>query len=115
MKTIIAGSRGITQLRFVEEAVAESGLTITEVVSGTARGVDKLGEEWALQHSIPIKRFPADWDFYGKAAGYVRNAHMAEYGEALIALWDGVSKGTKNMIDIAKEKGLKVYVFKTSG
>jgi len=114
LKTIIAGSRGITSLSLIEKAIEESGITITEVVSGTARGVDTLGEEWAQQRGIPVKRFPAKWDTFGRAAGYKRNVDMAEYGEVLIALWDSVSKGTKHMIDIAKAKGLKVYVFKTS-
>jgi len=114
MRTIIAGSRGITSLSLVEKAIEESGITITEVVSGTARGVDSLGEEWAEQRNIPVKRFPAQWATLGRSAGYKRNVEMAEYGEVLIALWDSSSLGTKHMIDIAKAKGLKVYVFKTS-
>jgi hypothetical protein len=60
--------------------------------------------------NIPCFRFPADWDRYGKAAGYIRNETMAANAEALIALWDGRSPGTKHMIDIARKKGLKVYV-----
>jgi len=110
MKTIIAGSRGITNLFVVEKAVELSGFDITEVVSGTARGVDQLGEEWAAMRLVPIKRFPANWNLYGKSAGHRRNKQMAEYAEALIAVWDGVSPGTKNMIDTAKELGLKVHV-----
>ena len=110
MKTIIAGSRDIDDVFLVTEAIAKSGFCISEVVSGKARGVDSCGEEFAKEFGIPIKEFPADWARYGKAAGAIRNEQMAKYAEALIAVWDGRSPGTKNMIKIAKQLGLKVYV-----
>lgn len=111
MRTIIAGSRSITDLRLLEKVIEDSGFLITEVVCGGARGVDDLGRKWAGNgNRLPVKLFPAKWDEFGKSAGYRRNAEMAEYGEALIALWDGISRGTKHMIDIATKKGLKVYV-----
>jgi hypothetical protein len=103
MKTIIAGSRTITDMAHISEAVDESGFEITEVVSGCADGVDKLGEEWADWMGLPVKRFPADWKQYGKSAGYQRNEEMARYADALIAIWDGSSKGTAHMIDTAKK------------
>lgn len=107
MKVIIAGSRGITDGRLIERAIIESGFDITEIVSGTARGVDQLGETWAIMAGRTIKRFPANWDKYGKSAGYKRNQQMAEYADALIAIWDGQSRGTKHMIDIMKEQAGK--------
>jgi hypothetical protein len=110
MKVIIAGSRDIFDYDIVKKAIEESKFEITEVVSGNARGVDSLGERWAYEHKIPVKRFPADWDKHGKAAGPIRNSEMANYSEALIAIWDGSSRGTNNMIDIAKKKNLKVFV-----
>jgi hypothetical protein len=110
MKTIIAGSREITDYNIVKAAVKASGFPVSEVVSGAARGVDSLGEEYARRHSIPIKRFPADWNRYGRSAGPKRNKQMAEYGDALIAVWDGQSRGTKTMIDFATERGLAVYI-----
>jgi hypothetical protein len=109
MKVIIAGSRDITDYDLVERAVAESGFEITEVISGTARGVDTLGEQWAINHNVPIKRFPALWDKFGRSAGILRNGDMAKYGEALIAITVG-SPGTRNMIETAKRMNLKVYV-----
>jgi len=84
--------------------------TPTVVISGTAWGVDKAGECWAKAHDIPIERYPADWNTFGRSAGYRRNEKMAEVAEALVAVWDGVSRGTQHMIDIAKKKGLKVLV-----
>lgn len=138
MKIIIAGSRSITDWNFVHECIEDTILKlhferfstikiasqkellkrinegvkiITEVISGGANGVDKLGEKWAKEQNIPIKRFPANWDKYGRKAGYLRNVEMAEYSDALIAVYDGKSKGTKHMIDIAKKKRLKVFIY----
>jgi len=85
---------------------------ITEVVSGGAKGVDRLGELWAQKRNIPITRFPAEWNKYGKRAGYIRNKEMALYADALLAIWDGESKGTKHMIDSALEQGLWVCVYR---
>ena len=109
MKTIIAGGRNITDLKLVEEAAAACGWPITEVVCGTARGADTLGEEWAIAHSVPVKRMPADWDHLGKRAGFLRNQAMATYAEALIIVWDGVSKGSAHMLAIALAMKLPVY------
>ena len=83
-----------------------------EIVSGTARGADRFGEWFASECGFKVKRFPAEWDKYGKSAGYIRNKEMADYATHLIALWDGVSRGTSHMIKLAKEKGLKVRVVK---
>lgn len=112
MKTIIAGSRSIGDLATVLRAVNEAGWTITEVVCGGARGVDTLGELWAHRAGVPVRRFPADWDKHGKAAGPIRNGEMADYAEALIAIWDGVSPGTWNMIQQGRRRGLKVFVYR---
>jgi hypothetical protein len=110
LKTIIAGSRGVTNYNLVKSFLDTTDLKITEVVSGGARGADKLGEQWAYEKGLPIMCFPAQWDTYGKAAGYIRNREMAQYADALIAFWDGKSKGTKNMIDEAKKQGLIIKV-----
>lgn len=109
MKTIIAGSRSITDPDAVREAIARSGIRVTAVVSGTAGGVDTLGEKWAEKNGIPVFRYPADWST-GKGAGFVRNQRMAENAEALIAVWDGGSKGTLHMIGTAHRLGLKVFI-----
>lgn len=106
-KTIIAGSRGITSLAAVEAAIFGVNWTISEVVSGGARGVDTLGEQWAVLRDIPIRRFPADWKRLGKTAGRTRNSEMARYANALIAIWDGSSHGTRHMIDEALRYGLQ--------
>jgi hypothetical protein len=113
VKTIIAGSRSISDFFVLLDAVRKSGfdVEITEVVSGTARGVDQLGERYAGFIDLPIKRFPADWKNEGRSAGYLRNKRMGEYADALIAIWDGQSKGTKSMIEIMKKLGKRFYVY----
>lgn len=113
VKVIIAGSRSIKNGDTVTSAIMESGFQITEVVTGMAAGVDLLGEEWARYNYVSIVRFVPDWDTHGKKAGILRNIEMANYADALIAVWDGESKGTKHMIDYATKRGLKVFVHKT--
>ena len=114
MKVIIAGSRDIEDYDLVCYAVATSKLDITTVISGTANGVDKLGERYATEHGIPIERYPADWQKHGKSAGYKRNQKMAEIADALIAVYDGVSRGTLHMVNIARDKKLKVFLMLTN-
>lgn len=114
MKCIIAGSRTAT-IEQVIEALETCPFTseITEVVSGGARGADSYGELIAEEFNTPVKRFLAEWEKYGRGAGHIRNQQMAEYAESLIAIWDGNSPGTSNMIEQAKKKGLKVFVYLT--
>lgn len=111
MKTIIAGSREIEDYQHVLDAVRLSGFVITEVISGHARGVDTLGERWAKEHSTPVQLCHAAWGRYGRfAAGHLRNADMAQIADALIAVWDGKSPGTKNMIDQMIRRGKPTFV-----
>ena len=116
MRLIIAGSRKLTDAKVVIPAISEAvdnietmiEQSITEVVSGCANGIDSLGEEWARQAGIPVKQFPANWDQHGKAAGPIRNRQMAANADALLAIWDGKSRGTANMIREAEARGLPV-------
>jgi YspA, cpYpsA-related SLOG family len=110
MKVIIAGSRDFTDYLTMSDTLALIEIPITEVVCGMARGADMLGFRWANERGIPIKEFPANWDLHGRSAGYKRNEVMANYSDALVAFWDGESRGTKHMIDIATREGLKVWV-----
>lgn len=113
MKVIIAGGRTIIDYTLVLSALRESEFTPTEIVSGMAPGVDTLAIQYAKENNLPLKEFHADWNTYKKAAGPIRNRAMAEYGDALVAIWDGESRGTKNMIEEATKRGLKVYVKRT--
>lgn len=114
MITIIAGSRDYTDYQFLCHCLKDveyCGWSIIQVIVGGARGVDQMGERWAKERGITYEVYPAKWDTHGRGAGYVRNKVMAQNAEALIAFWDGKSKGTKHMIDIAIELGLYVKVF----
>jgi len=112
MKLIIAGSRTITDYNIVKSAVEKSGWfdDITKIVSGCARGVDQLAIRFALENDIPVTKLPADWDKHGRSAGYIRNAEMGEYGDALIAIHKDNSKGTANMIKVMEKKGKPVFI-----
>jgi hypothetical protein len=111
-KVIIAGGRDFSDYQLLVEKCDKylANKTNIEIVSGTAKGADSLGERYAKERGYSVKTFPADWAAFGKRAGYLRNEQMANYANALIAFWDGESRGTKHMIDIATEKGLLVKV-----
>ena len=114
MKVIIAGSRDFSDYEKLKEVCDYmlSRQTDVEIVSGAARGADILGEQYAKEKGHSLKQFPAEWDKFGKRAGYLRNEDMAKYSDALIAFWDGKSKGTEHMISLAKKHNLKVKVHK---
>ena len=126
MRIIVAGSRNFddysivvdTLIKFFNEnKMLAPDIAKVEIVSGTARGADRLGERFAKEYGCELKQFPADWDKFGKPAGMIRNKEMALYASndsnkdgILIAFWDGLSRGTKAMIDIANKTGLEVIV-----
>lgn len=115
-KIIIAGSRNFNNKELLYKKVDEILSTIDdefEIVSGHCRGTDILGELYALDHHINFITFPAFWNIYGKSAGYIRNYKMAKYAGKngiLIAFPIGESRGTRMMIRIAKQIGMKVFV-----
>lgn len=114
-KVIIAGGRDFKDYSLLEE---KCNLYLRdkqniEIISGCARGTDKLGEVYAAYHRYKIKRFPADWERFGKAGGYIRNKQMAKYASpngGLICFWDGRSKGSKHMIDLAEKYKLLIRI-----
>lgn len=129
LRIIVAGSRDFNDYELLSDSLTKyfgekveaniiDSPNQVEFVSGTARGADTLGEKYAYSLGYKVKRFPANWDLYGKRAGYLRNEQMAKYSVAdgkhgvLFAFLDGVSKGTKHMIDLATKHGLEVHVVK---
>lgn len=115
MRTIIAGSRSCDNPLELLSAIDACGWVPTVVLSGRARGADRLGEWWAADNAVPCEHFTAYWEFAGRRAGYDRNERMAASADALIALWDNKSPGTGHMIDIANRRGLRVYVHTIGG
>lgn len=125
LRIIVAGGRDFDNFSLLMNKCIEIIATVTKedntidkirIVSGGARGADKLGEQYAQIAHYDVSRYPAAWDLYGKSAGYKRNAEMAKFASedgnigVLIAFWDGKSRGTKHMIDLAKRYGLDVHV-----
>lgn len=116
---IICGSRDFNDYSLLKNCMDDL-ITVynddIEIVSGCARGADTLGERYAKENNIPVKRFPAEWDNYGRSAGPIRNKQMIDYANLnkgiCVAFWDGKSHGTRFSIDYAKEVGLPVEVFK---
>jgi hypothetical protein len=114
MRVIIAGGRevaGAKADKMVREAISLSGWSgkITEVIHGAASGIDSAAHR-VCEGLWPVKPVPADWAEHGKAAGPIRNRQMAKMADALIAIWDGKSRGTKNMIETARSAGLDLYI-----
>lgn len=112
IKLIIAGGRDFTNYNLLKETIeANYNLTEIEIISGGAKGADKLGEEFAKEHNIPLRIFPADWSL-GRSAGMKRNQEMANYGDEAVLFWDGYSSGTSNMIHTMRNKMKKFTVIK---
>jgi hypothetical protein len=110
MRIAIIGSRSIIDPWLLLEAISESGFEVTSIVSGGAKGADNLAERYASKYEIPITVLLADWDKHGKSAGMRRNAEVLAVCDAVIALWDGTSPGTKNTIDRAVYSMLPVFI-----
>jgi hypothetical protein len=114
MNVIIAGSRDIEDYNALKQAIKDSGFKIKRVISGKARGADRLGERWAMENGIEIHGYRAKWEKWGNSAGFKRNQDMAMAADAAIVLWDGMSKGSNHMINIMKamKKPVHVHIFK---
>jgi putative cell wall-binding protein len=111
-KVIIAGGRDFADYELLKQTLdlfLKDKIDVA-IVSGAAKGADKLGEKYAKERNIPILSYPANWDKYGKSAGYIRNKEMAINADALVAFWDQTSKGTKDMIDLGYKHKLEVTV-----
>lgn len=117
MRVIIAGSRSVKDYATLLKAIDDVGIAdeIEEIVSGGALGVDTLAEEYAEREGIPLRVFYPDWKRFGRAAGPIRNEQMVGYSDALIAIWDGHSVRTKNMIEAGRKAGIRMYVHVLEG
>lgn len=122
IRVLIAGSRDFNDFELLEKAVKhylkQYGLhhQDIEVVSGGARGADKLGEQFANKYNIKLTIFLADWTTYGKSAGYIRNEQMIKYiGNTgiVFAFWDGQSHGTAHTIELANNYNIKLHIIRT--
>lgn len=107
MKIVVFGSRDFSSFDLLAKKLEYFLQNIQNpvILSGRARGADCLGEEYARRNSIPVELFPAEWEKYGKKAGFFRNKQMFDAADAGVAFWDGFSRGTKNMIDLFLQSG----------
>ena len=110
MKIAIIGSRNFTNYKLLQEILEQYKPKITLVVSGTAKGADSLGEKWALENNIQTLIFPADWNQYGKRAGFIRNEDIIKNCDCCVAFWDGESKGTKHSLSLCKKYNKPVKI-----
>ena len=112
MKIIIAGSRNFNNYNLLKTKCNFflKNLNHVEIINGMANGADKLGLQYASENNLTVTEFPADWKKFGKKAAYIRNRQMAVYADSLIAFWDGKSRGSKMMIELAEQYNLKVRV-----
>lgn len=114
---MVCGSRGISDAPWIFYQInictQENNLQDLILVEGDAKGVDRISGYWAKRHNVPIELYPADWNKYGKSAGYIRNEIMVKACDFCLILWDGKSKGTKHDIDLCKKLGkpykLEIY------
>lgn len=121
---IVAGSRTFTDYNVVKSIlnnyITSNNIDNSTIICGMANGADMLGYNYAKEFNLLLKEFPANWDVYQKRAGYIRNEQMAKYAQehgngVLFAFWDGQSKGTKHMIDLAKKYNLEIHIFNFEG
>ena len=114
MKIVVAGSRKYKDYdeakKYIDECISELAPDEVVVISGGCSGADMLGERYAEECGLKVKRIKAEWSKYGKAAGPIRNKIMAKESDTVICFWDGVSTGTRSMIEEAKKEGTRVFV-----
>jgi hypothetical protein len=115
-KVIVAGGRDFNDYALAEKVLHQAvdrlqanGYEMV-IVSGMARGADRIGREYGHHFHVQVDEFPADWDTHGKRAGYLRNEQMANHADGLIAFWDGKSRGTMHMIETMKKLGKPIRI-----
>ncbi len=111
MKVAVIGSRGIS-VDNLKDYMPQGAL---EIVSGGARGIDSCAAKYAKQHNMKITEFLPNYQVFGKKAPIVRNEQIVDYSDMVVALWDGVSKGTKSVIDMCQRKGKRCDIFIIGG
>jgi hypothetical protein len=118
LRIIIAGGRDFNDYELLkgtmDRLLRKRSADEVEIVCGEAPGADSLGKRYAIENGMSVASFPADWDGHGRAAGPIRNGQMADYATHCVCFWDGRSKGTKNMINQAKQRNLHLKVVQYS-
>lgn len=103
MKLAIVGSRDFNNYDLFKQWTVKLFRHHMEIISGGARGADTLAKKYSKDYFCPYTEFPADWDKYGKSAGFIRNQLIVDNCDMVLAFWDGKSKGTQDTINKAKK------------
>ena len=115
IKVAIVGSRTFNSyddvVTVLSEFISSNDVTVTEIVSGGAKGADALAERYAEIHNIPTKIYYADWKKFGRRAGPIRNVDIIKRCDVCVAFWDGESHGTKHDIDLCREQHKRCIIF----
>lgn len=116
LRLIVAGSRGFRDYDLLRSAIDNIAKQYNDIIiiEGEAKGADLLGKRYAKEHGHTFIPMPAEWlDDEGnldRAAGHRRNENMARIANAAIIFWDGLSPGSKSMIQLAKKYKLLTIV-----
>lgn len=109
MKLAVVGSRSFDDYEYLKKMLDYH--PCTQIISGGARGADRLAKRYATERGLPIKEFLPNWDTYGKSAGYIRNEQIVEACDELVAFWNSISHGTKHSLKLAQDSGKPVYKY----
>ena len=113
MKLGVVGSRSFKDYKILVEILGRINdkFSISEIISGGAKGAELLGKRYAEESEIVYTEFLPEWDKYGKSAGFKRNRLIVKESDFLVAFWDGKSLGTKSSINLAKKKKIPIVIY----
>jgi YspA, cpYpsA-related SLOG family len=109
MKVLVCGGRRFNEVSLLNDTLNTFRSSISVLISGNARGADQLGEQWAKTNGVEIDRYPAQWDIYGKSAGFRRNEQMLREGKPNVVIAFRGGAGTAHMVRTAKAANIKVW------
>jgi predicted Rossmann fold nucleotide-binding protein DprA/Smf involved in DNA uptake len=113
MNVAVVGSRTFTDYARLKKELDQQQ-NIVKIISGGARGADRLAARYARENQIPLQEFLPDWKTHGRKAGILRNRDIIKNADAVVAFWDGKSRGTQNSIELAEKSNKKLYVHRFS-
>jgi hypothetical protein len=114
MKLAVVGSRSFQDKKRLFRVLDQINKVkkISLIVSGGALGADSLSEEWAKDHQVEFLMFKPEWQKYGKRAGFLRNQLIVEHADAVVAFWDGQSRGTKHSMNLTNEANKPLLIIR---
>lgn len=118
MKIAIIGSRELGNVNFfatMEKLVSTMNDKPDEVISGGAAGYDTMAAIWAKEKGLKLTEYKPDYKKNGRAATFIRNRRIVDDSDAVIAFWNGISRGTKYTIDYAEKKNKQIIIVDTNG